>query len=237
MSGEIRLLLRELRQAQELSQEELAKELGISRQSIISLERGEYLPSTPILVSLIEFFNCPIDQLIDGVNLQKINYQLESYENEKGGDKQMQMTPWNPLQAVDQMHQEMNGLVERTFGRGDWSHALSGATGAMNVHESEKEYEIEMQLPGFNESDINLEITDGTLTISGEKKAEEKKDGKNLIRREWQHAEFSRSVRFNSPIKEDKVEAKLENGTLTITAPKVEPIKPKIKKIEVKKKA
>ena len=63
--SEYKLLLRELRQAHQLSQEALAKELGISRQSIISLERGEYLPSFTLLISIIDFFDTDINNIID----------------------------------------------------------------------------------------------------------------------------------------------------------------------------
>ncbi len=105
----------------------------------------------------------------------------------------------------------------------------------MNIHENDKEYQIEYQVPGYSDDEINIEISDNTLTVSGSKQVE-KEQSKALIRREWAHSEFSRSVRFSAPIQEDKVEAKLEHGTLTVTAPKVEPIKPKIKKISVKKK-
>ena len=66
MSAELRLLLRDLRQAQDLSQDELARQLGISRQSIISLEQGAYLPSFPLLINMIHFFNCSLDQLVEG---------------------------------------------------------------------------------------------------------------------------------------------------------------------------
>lgn len=229
----IRLLLRDLRQSRSLSQEELARALQVSRQSIISLERGEYLPSMPLLVSLIEYFGCPIDELVEGVSLQQAKQQLLSG---KGGEQQMQLAPWNPFQAIDRMHEEMNSMVERTFGRGDWSTALSSSAGAMNIHESETEYEIELQTPGYSEGDISIEMTEDTLTISGTKKDEQKKEGKNIVRREWQHSEFSRSIRFTHPIKQEKVEARLENGTLTVIAPKVEPVRPKVKKIEVKKK-
>lgn len=227
-----RLLLRELRQANDLSQEELARALQVSRQSIISLERGEYLPSMPVLISLIEFFDCPIDQLIDGVS-PKNNQQLVS-QTEKGGEKQMQLTPWSPFQAIDHMQEEMNSMIERTFGRGDWSNALQATTGAMNIHESEKEYEIEFQVPGYTEKEVTIEMTENTLTVSGAKE-EEKKEGRDVVRREWQHSQFRRSIRFTHPIKEDKVEAKMENGTLKIIAPKIEPTKPKVKKIEVKR--
>lgn len=231
MGAEFKLLVRDLRQSHQLSQDELAQALGISRQSIISLERGEYLPSFPLLLSLIEFFNCALDELVEGApQIQKV-----VQKNEEGGEQRMQVTRWDPFQAIDRMHDEMNDMVEKTFGRVDWPRALGATAGAMNIHETDSGYEIQMQVPGFKESEINLELSENTLTVSGEKKAEEKEEKKNLIRREWEHTSFSRSLKFAHPIKDENVEAKLADGTLTIHAPKVEPIKPKVKKIEVKK--
>lgn len=226
-----RLLLRQLRQNQSLSQEELARALNVSRQSIISLERGEYLPSAPVLIALMEFFNCALPDLIDGVKIQAKSIE----EPREGGDENMQLAPWSPFQAIDRMHEEMSELITRNFGRGDWSRALGTVAGAMNIHETDQEYEIELQVPGYTENDIQIEMTEDTLTITGTKKHDEaEKSDKNVVRREWQHSEFTRSIRFATPIREDKVEAKLANGTLVITAPKVEPAKPKIKKITVK---
>ena len=232
----IRLLLRELRQANELSQEELARALSVSRQSIISLERGEYLPSTPVLLAMMDFFGCPVDQLFTGYEfkIRQID-QTTSEEPGKGGEQSMQLAPNSPFNQLDRLHEEMTDMVEKTFGRGDWSRSLSSVAGAMNIHETEKDYEIQFQVPGFTDEELNIEIANDTLTVSGNKKAEESEKGKNLVRREWAHSEFSRSVRFATPINEDNVEAKLEHGTLTITAPKVGPVKPKVKKINVKK--
>ncbi|QQG50298.1 MAG: Hsp20 family protein [Candidatus Berkelbacteria bacterium] len=230
-----RLLLRQLRTQRDLSQEELARELNVSRQSIISLERGEYLPSAPVLISLMEFFRCNLPDLIEGINIVQ---QATDNEIQEGGEQsKMQLAPWSPFQAMDRMQEEMSEMVNRNFGRGDWSRALGTVAGAMNIHETDKEYEIELQVPGYAEDDVQIEMTEDTLTITGTKKHDEnEKEGKNVVRREWQHSEFSRSIRFATPIKEDKVEAKLENGTLKIVAPKVEPAKPKTTKIQVKKK-
>lgn len=229
-----RLMLRQLRTAQELSQEELARALNVSRQSIISLERGEYLPSAPVLISLMEFFRCSLPELIEGINIQEA---VKNNEPEEGGEQSnMQLAPWSPFQAIDRMQEEMNEMINRNFSRGDWSRSLGTVAGAMNIHETEKEYEIELQVPGYAEDDVQIEMTEDTLTIIGTKKPDESTtEGKNIVRREWQHSEFSRSIRFATPIKEDAVEAKLQNGTLVITAPKVEPAKPKVKKIVVKK--
>lgn len=227
---QIKLLLKELRQRNSLSQEELAKALNTSRQSIISLERGEYLPSFPLLVSLIEFFNCPINELVEGINFE------ENEKIRKGGEIQMHLTPWNPYSALDQMKDEMDNLIEKSFNRVDFSNTLSSATGAMNIHEDDKSYEIELQLPGFTDEEINIEMTEDTLTVSGSRKIEQKESKKSLVRREWSHNEFSRSIRFSKPIIGDKVEAKLENGVLHIHALKVEPAKPKTTKVPIKKK-
>jgi HSP20 family protein len=234
--AKIRLLLRELRLARDLSQEELARALNLSRQSIIALEHGAYLPSSPVLLGLMEFFNCSLEDLVSGIRLQPTIHQTTP-ELEKGGETPMAITPWSPFQAIDRMHDEMSDLLEKNWARGDWTRALGTTAGVMNIHENDKEYEIAVQVPGYSETDLNLELTKDTLTISGTRgHDEEKKEDKNLIRREWERSEFVRSIRFAQPIRDDAVEAKLENGTLTIIAPKVEPIKPKIKKIEVKKK-
>jgi len=233
MTANFRLLIKELRQDQELSQDELARALGISRQSVISLERGEYLPSFPLLIELINFFSCPLDQLVEGLPVNQIRQQISN--NEEGGEGTMQISKWDPYQAIDKMHDDMSDMVEKTFGRVDWPRTIGTTAGAMNIHETDKEYTLDLQVPGFKENEVSLELTDNTLTVSGEKHTDDKEEKKNFVRREWEHASFSRQVRFSQPIKEDKVEAKLTDGTLTITAPKVEPVKPKIKKIEVKK--
>lgn len=228
-----RLLLRDLRTARELSQEELAQALSTSRQSIISLERGEYFPSFPLLIGLMEFFECPIEELVEGVQVQR---QVQNSNNEgKGGEQQMALIPSNPFNAIDRLQEEMSDVVERSFGRIDWPRTLGTVAGAMNIHETAKEYTIEVQVPGYAEGDLNIEMTEDTLTVSGTHKAEEDDQSRNTVRREWQKSEFARSIRFATPITEDKVEAKLENGTLLITAPKVEPVKPKTTKITVKK--
>lgn len=222
-------MLRQLRQARTLSQEELAEQLGISRQSVISLEHGEYLPSLPLLISIIRFFDCPIDHLISGVEFIKTK--------QKGGEKNsMQITPWNPFQAIDRMQDELADVVERSFGRTDWSRALGSSVGAVNIHEDEKEYEVEVQVPGYGEGDVSVELTEDTLTIAGARQEEKKeKSGKAIIRREWESSEFTRTIRFATLIKADKAEAKLENGTLRIVVPKVQPAKPKTTKVTVKK--
>ncbi len=195
-----RLLLRQLRHSQELSQEELARALSVSRQSIISLERGEYLPSAPVLIALMEFFGCSLPELIEGVKIQQISQQ--------------------PL--------------PEPITEGD-APTYTPIAGALNIHETDSYYQIDVQLPGYSEQEVSLEMTENTLTITGEHTDEQTDEARTLVRREWQPAGFSRSVRFEIPIKDHQVEAKLENGVLIVIAPKAEHPEPKVTKIPVKK--
>ncbi|MCR4278059.1 MAG: Hsp20 family protein [Candidatus Berkelbacteria bacterium] len=201
MSAELRLLLRDLRQAQELSQDELAHQLGISRQSIISLEQGAYLPSFPLLINMIQFFNCDLEELVEGLS-QNVA-QLPSVAE-------------LAIQSIEQP-------------------ATRPAAGAINVYETAIEYEVQVQAPGFKENEIHLEFSGDTLTITAQTSIDQREAAEKLIRREWECDSFTRQVRFAHPIDVDQVEAKLADGMLTIHTPKVEPVKPKIKKIEVKK--
>ncbi|MEK7170862.1 MAG: Hsp20 family protein [Patescibacteria group bacterium] len=205
MSAELRLLLRDLRLAQELSQDELARQLGISRQSIISLEQGAYLPSFPLLINMIQFFNCDLEELVEGLRAD-----------------------------IEQLPSEVNS-TQKFLGRAEWQESVGSPTGAINIRETETNYEIIVQAPGFKENKLNLEFSGDTLTISGEIPAVREELPKVYIRHEWEASSFSRSIRFASPIDESEVEAKLADGTLTIHVPKMPPAKQKVTKIEVKK--
>lgn len=213
MTAEFKLLIRDLRQSHELSQDELARALGISRQSIISLERGEYLPSFPLLINMIHFFECSLDQLVEGSPqpIQKVEQQDSSADSQ------------SPMPAY------------RSDPYDSSSQAVGSSAGAINIHETDTEYEIQLLVPRFKENEINLELSENTLKVSGEHQAEVQDEKKSVIRREWEHSSFSRSIHFIHPIQEEKVAAKLADGILTIHAPKTTLIKPKIKKIEVKK--
>ena len=215
----LRLLLRELRHASELSQEELARELSVSRQSIISLEQGEYLPSTPVLLSMMEFFDCNIDQLFSGYEfkISPIGTLTDEQNNQS-----LHLLP-NDLLNLSDVQEPVSQKIQYP------------TANLLNIYETDKQYEIRLQLPNYTEDDINIEITGNMLTISGNIQ-ERLEDEKKLIHQEWQSDEFSRSIKFSNPIQEDNTDAKLENGTLIITAPKVTPKKPTTKKISVKKK-
>lgn len=103
-----------------------------------------------------------------------------------------------------------------------------------DVYEKDGNYNIDMDIPGFNKNDIKIECEDGLLTISAEKKIDNKEEDKDkrFIRRERVYGKVSRSFTFND-IDESKINAEFKDGTLKVIIPKVEKSNSK-KYIEIK---
>ena len=100
----------------------------------------------------------------------------------------------------------------------------------MDVAEHEKAYEITAELPGMDESNIDVKFSDGTLTIKGEKKDEREERQKDYHLSERRYGSFQRSFSVPDGVDADKIEAHFKNGVLTVTLPK----KPEAQKSEKK---
>jgi HSP20 family protein len=103
---------------------------------------------------------------------------------------------------------------------------------AFDVSETENEIVVKAELPGMDVKDIDIALTDGLLTIKGERKLEREDKKDNYHRIERQFGSFSRSLNLREKVKADGIEAAYKDGILTVALPKAEESKPK--KIEVK---
>jgi len=101
-----------------------------------------------------------------------------------------------------------------------------------DIYEKDNKYHIDMDLAGFDKKDINVSSKDGYLTISAEKKDEEKDDDKNYLRRERHYSKCERTF-YLGDLDEEGIDATYSNGTLNIVVPKKE-IVDNTKVIEVK---
>lgn len=106
-------------------------------------------------------------------------------------------------------------------------------TPAVDIAEDEKQYELHVSVPGMKKSDFDLEILDGKLSISGERKMEEKKEGKNFHSVETMYGSFKRTFFIPDDVSGEEIVANYENGLLKIVLPKAEK-KVNKSKIEVK---
>ena len=103
---------------------------------------------------------------------------------------------------------------------------------AFDVSETEKEVIVKAELPGMDVKDIDIALTDGLLTIKGERQLEKEDKKENYHRIERQFGSFSRSLNLGTKVRNDGIEATYKDGILTVNLPKVEASKPK--RIEVK---
>ena len=96
----------------------------------------------------------------------------------------------------------------------------------VDLSETEDAYQIRADLPGIDKKDITINFHEGVLSISGERKAESKDEGKNYVRIERSTGHFFRSFNIPNAIKSDKIDASYKDGVLEVSVPKAEEVKP-----------
>ena len=102
-----------------------------------------------------------------------------------------------------------------------------GAKPATNIFETDKEFKIELLLPGFTKEDLSLIQKDSLLTIKVEKKEEEKREDYKYAHREFGAYNFEKQYRLPKTVDAEKITAKFENGILNVLLPKKEEAKEK----------
>ncbi|MBD1546175.1 Hsp20/alpha crystallin family protein [Roseibium aggregatum] len=107
---------------------------------------------------------------------------------------------------------------------------------AIDVHDTDKGLELTAELPGIAEKDIDVSVSDRTLTIKGEKTAEKTVDEKDRYVSERSYGSFRRVLTLPFEPDASKVEAHMDNGVLTVVLPRPAETAEKTKKIEVKRK-
>lgn len=107
----------------------------------------------------------------------------------------------------------------------DWMLKTNATAPAINVSEDDKEYKVEVAAPGMTKDDFNITLDeDNNLVIEMEKKNEneEKDDKKKYLRREFSYSKFSQTILLPDNVEKEKISAKVDNGILAISIPKMD---------------
>jgi len=116
----------------------------------------------------------------------------------------------------------------------DWFGGVENAIGvlpAVNFKEGEKDFELELVVPGREKSDFSIEIDTDRLTVSAETKRDDETESGNYTRREFRFSSFKRAFALPETIDNDKIVANYENGVLRFVLPKKEEALPKPKRM------
>jgi HSP20 family protein len=131
----------------------------------------------------------------------------------------------------DDFRKEIDQLFGRANGDGG-ELAQAHWSPRLNVSETEKEYHVSVDLPGLKPEEVNVELKQGDLWITGERKTETEEKGQTWHRVERSYGQFRRVVRLGDEVSTDNVSAEYKDGVLHVTVPKAE--KAQTKKIEIK---
>jgi len=139
----------------------------------------------------------------------------------------MAIVRWNPTREIDEFFNQL----DRGFGGWGENIATSDWNPAVDIHETDDAYQIDLELPAVQPSDVKVTVKDGVLAVTGERKFEKETKGK-VHRVERRYGRFTRSFRLPENADEGNIAANAKDGVLYLKVAKRAEVKPR--SIEVK---
>jgi HSP20 family protein len=134
---------------------------------------------------------------------------------------------WDPGRELDSLQSDVSRVFDAFFGTKSGNGVATRRwVPAMDLVADDEHLVLRADLPGLSEEDVNVEVKDGVLTVSGERRAEEKTEEKGYHRIERSYGSFSRSLSIPEGIDPEQVSAEFDNGVLEVRIPKPEERKP-----------
>lgn len=139
------------------------------------------------------------------------------------------LVPWtaSPTRLFESLRREMNELMDQFFGSENGSEWNLWFAPRINVAETDAAFEVSVDLPGMKPEDFSVELKEGQLWITGERRQETEEKGKTYHRVERQYGRFQRVIPLPAAVNAEKIEAEYKDGVLRITLPKDESAQPK----------
>ncbi|HXF62094.1 MAG TPA: Hsp20/alpha crystallin family protein [Caldilineaceae bacterium] len=140
------------------------------------------------------------------------------------------LTRWDPFREMMALRNQMDRML------GDWPEAFGGwgesESGGwlrlpVDLSESDEAYTVRASIPGVKPEDLDISVQNNMLTIRGETRSEQEKEGDRWHIRERRFGQFQRTIALPNNVAPDQIGAEYENGVLTLTLPKSEEAKPR----------
>ena len=137
-------------------------------------------------------------------------------------DREQFLTPFDKM--FDQIVQTQFPDITKSVGVKPYQ---GSAYPKVNVYEYDDKVGIVAEIPGLDKKQLNVEVEEGILTISGDKHNTFEDDGAKVLRRELKQSSFKRSFELGEQLDGDNIDASFKDGVLSVSIPKIEPEKPK----------
>jgi len=146
-----------------------------------------------------------------------------------------ELATWSPFEQLSRLRNEIDNLF--TSPLGEWPRTgqfFNEWAPALDLYEDKNNVYVKAEVPGMKKEEINVSLHDNVLTISGERKFEQKTEETENYRSERFFGRFTRSVTLPIAVESDKVKASYKDGILNIALPKSEKAKPKQIEVNIK---
>lgn len=141
---------------------------------------------------------------------------------------------WDPFRDLVSIQDELNRLFGRTYAGVEPTRRTAAGSWmpSMDVYETDEKIVATVELPGIDPKDVEVQVEDSTLTVSGSREFSSEVEEEHYHRIERRYGSFSRAIALPQTVDTDRVEARFDKGVLMVEVPKIEKAKPK--KIRVK---
>ena len=146
----------------------------------------------------------------------------------------MTLVKWTPKRDMLNIFDDVDQMISQAFSYSLGNeHELWSFSPLMNVNESDLEYTVYMDLPGVDKKDVEVNMSEGVITVTGMRKNSQQRKNNSCIWQENSQGTFIRSFELTKSVQENQIKARYKNGVLILTIPKAEKVDPPVKNIAV----
>ncbi|MCC5638479.1 Hsp20/alpha crystallin family protein [Nostoc sp. CHAB 5844] len=145
----------------------------------------------------------------------------------------MALVRWNPWQEMNTLQRQINRLFEEEMLPSTLIERSFAKVPAAELQETEEAIHLKLELPGMETKDLDVQVTEKAVYVSGERKSETKTEDKGLTKSEFHYGKFQRLIPLPTRIQNTNVTADYKDGILTLTLPKAEDEKNKVVKLNL----
>ncbi|WP_414544279.1 Hsp20/alpha crystallin family protein [Nostoc sp. CCY0012] len=145
----------------------------------------------------------------------------------------MAVVRWNPWQELNTLQRQINNLFDEEMLPSTLVERSLNRFPAAELQETEEAIHLKLELPGIDSKELDVQVTEKAVYVSGERKSEHKSEDKGVIKSEFSYGKFQRVIPLSTRIQNTNVTAEYKDGILTLTLPKAEEEKNKVVKINL----
>ncbi|MBO3464254.1 Hsp20/alpha crystallin family protein [Aetokthonos hydrillicola Thurmond2011] len=143
------------------------------------------------------------------------------------------LSRYNPWQEVNTLQRQLNRLFDTVLTPETIGEKVTSFVPAAELHETADAVHLKLEVPGIDAKDLDVQVTENAVAISGERKSETKTEENGVTRTEFSYGKFQRVIPLPARIQNTNVTAEYKDGILNLTLPKTTQEKNKVVKVNV----